>query len=430
MVELLESTFVVPSEETPRETLVLSNLDLVAIHKHNCSIYLYKNTEGTKDFMCAEVLKSALAKALVLLYPLTGRHVVGQDGRDQIDCNAKGILFQVAQLDRTSDSIEFEPMSRELRELFIPKEELSSSLIQMLQVTYLKCGSVVLGSSNNHIIIDGRSASYLYQTWSRIAREDLKSIVPPSFDNTPIRPRSPPKISFDFPEYTTKPQIKRDDLNSCVLSLLRVSKEQISDLKNRCCQGGNATSVSTFSAVSALIWKCYCIAKGLTPDSKSRFILTADVRSRLNPPLKAYFGNAMMRISAASEVSNITSNPIGDVAKTVKAIANGLTDEYIRSFIDYVEVNWNKKLYLRETSESDIRIRTILGMQFSDVDFGWGAPQLLSWERYTENRVIYLMNDTSNDGGVKVVPALDSTTMEKFKKVFYEELLFCQHETQ
>lgn len=134
MVEILESTFVVPSEETPREMLVLSNLDLVAIRSHNCSIYLYKNTEGAKDFLCAEVLKSALAKALVLLYPLAGRHVVGQDGRDQIDCNAKGILFQVARLDRPADTIEFEPMSSELRELFIPKEELSSSLIQMLQV--------------------------------------------------------------------------------------------------------------------------------------------------------------------------------------------------------------------------------------------------------------------------------------------------------
>jgi shikimate O-hydroxycinnamoyltransferase len=134
MVEILESTFVVPSEETPRETLMLSNLDLVESRKHNCTIYLYKNTEGATDFLSADVLKSALAKALVLLYPLAGRLIVGQDGRDQIVCNAEGILFQVAQLDRTADSIEFEPMSRELRELFIPKEELSKSLILMLQV--------------------------------------------------------------------------------------------------------------------------------------------------------------------------------------------------------------------------------------------------------------------------------------------------------
>ncbi|XP_078150199.1 hydroxycinnamoyltransferase 4-like [Carex rostrata] len=321
-------------------------------------------------------------------------------------------------------------MSPELSELFIPKEESSSSLIQMLQVTYLKCGCVVLGSSNNHIIIDGRSASHMYQTWSGIAREDLQSIVPLSFDNTPIRARSPPKISFDYPEYTTDPQIERDDPNSIVLSLLRVSKEQIRDLKNQCSKGGNGTSVSTFSAVSALAWKCYCIAKGLAPDSKSRIYFTADGRNRLNPPLKAYFGNAVVRISPASEVSKITSNPIGNVAATVKAAVDELTDEYIRSLIDYVEVNCNKKIRVKKVPESDLRIRTLLGMQLSDVDFGWGAPQLLSWERSTENRVIYIMNDTTKDGGIKVVPALDSTTMQKFKEVFYEELLFCQHATQ
>lgn len=140
MVEVLESTFVVPADDTPRETLVLSNLDLVSVRKHNCNIYLYKkSTDGAgacsgRDFLSAEVLKSALTKALVLLYPLAGRHFVGPDGRDRIDCNAKGVLFVVARSERTAESIQFEPMSPELRELFIPEEQPSSSLISMLQV--------------------------------------------------------------------------------------------------------------------------------------------------------------------------------------------------------------------------------------------------------------------------------------------------------
>lgn len=291
---------------------------------------------------------------------------------------------------------------------------------------------MVLGSSNNHILMDGRSASQFYQIWSRIAREDLASIVPPSFDNTPLRARSPPTISFDFPEYTTDQPNKRDsspEKPSCVLSLLRLSKEQISHLKNRCSHGSNAgTSISTFSAVSALVWKCYCIARRLAPDTKSHLYFTADARNRLHPPLKEYFGNAVIRISATSEVSKITSNPIGDVAGTVKAATDGLTDEYIRSFIDFVEVTWKKKISLRETSESDLRIRTILGMPVTDIDFGCGALQLLSWERYTEDRVVYIMNEPGTNGGIKVVPSLDYSTMEQFKKVFNEELLSCQQQ--
>lgn len=137
MAEILESSFVVPSNDTPSETLVLSNLDLVSYRKHNCTLYLYKNTNGANDFFSAELLKSALAKALVLFYPLAGRQVVGHDGRDQVICNAEGVLFVVARLDRTADSIQFKPMSPELIEFFIPKEESSLPLV-MLQVNNLK----------------------------------------------------------------------------------------------------------------------------------------------------------------------------------------------------------------------------------------------------------------------------------------------------
>jgi shikimate O-hydroxycinnamoyltransferase len=278
--------------------------------------------------------------------------------------------------------------------------------------------------------MDGRSAAQFYEIWSRIARDELESIVPPSFDSTPLQARSPPTICFDFPEYTTdQPKKTAITMSSSELSLMRLSKEQIRQLKDRCNRENNATNISTFSAVSALVWKCYCIAQKLAPDTKSKLYFTADVRHRLVPPLKSYFGNAVIRISATSEVSKITSNLIGNVASTVKASTDRLIDEYIRSFIDFVELTWEKKISVTEASESDLRIRTILGTAVTDLDFGCGAMQLLSWERYTENRVIYVMNEPGKDGGIKIVPSLDSSTMEQFKKAFYKELLSCQYAT-
>ncbi|KAJ3687845.1 hypothetical protein LUZ61_017009 [Rhynchospora tenuis] len=429
-VEILESTLVVPAEDTPREMLPLSNIDLINVGKPNYTIYLYKNNEGAKDFFSVEVLKSALAKALVLFYPLAGRHVVGDDGRDQIDCNAEGVLFRVARLERIADSIQFEPMSPEIIELFIPKEPHSSSLLQMLQVTYLKCGSVVLGTSNNHILVDGRGAAHIFQTWSRVARGDLTCIVPPSFDNTPLRARSPLKISFEFPMYTADPPKKEDNPKSCVLSLFKISKEQIRNLKIRCSNGSNTTRVSTFCAISALIWKCYCIAQELDNNTKSILSFGADIRNRIRPTIPAYFGNGGIRMAATSEVLKITSNPIGDVARTIKAEIDRLTDEYIRSLIDNLQVMLDKKMSImnKDVSKSDLRIRTILGMPLCDVDFGWGAPQLFSWERPMENRVAYIMDELGNDAGIKIVMSLDPSTMKQFEKVFYEELLFANEE--
>ncbi|KAJ1700128.1 hypothetical protein LUZ63_008640 [Rhynchospora breviuscula] len=427
-VEILESSLVVPAEDTPREMLSLSNIDLLKGPKRSNTIYLYKNNEGAKDFFSTEVLKSALAKALVPFYPLAGRHVVGDDGSSQIDCNAEGVLFQVARSELTADSIQFEPMSAEIMELFIPKTPHSSSLLQMLQVTHLKCGSVVLGTSTNHILIDGRGAAHIFRTWSQIARGDLNSIVQPSFDNGPLCARSPPKISFEFPVYTGDPSEKEDNTKSCVLRLFKLSAEQIMDLKMRCSNGSNITHVSTFCAVSALVWKCYCSASAqeLAPDRKSSLYFPADIRNRIHPPIPDYFSNAAIRMAAASEVFKIISSPIGDVARTVKAEIDRVTDEYIRSFIDYVKVMSDKKMSVKTkyVSEPDLRIRTILGVPLCDVDFGWGAPQLFSWEKPTENRVAYIMNQLENDGGIKLTLALDPSTMNQFEKVFYEELSF------
>ncbi|KAJ4745018.1 HXXXD-type acyl-transferase family protein [Rhynchospora pubera] len=423
-LEILQSSLVIPSDDTPRERLSLSNLDRVAVRKHNCTIYLFKNNEGDKDFFSVEVLKSALAKALVMFYPLAGRHIIGHDGRDQINCNAQGVLFVVARLECTADSIQFEPMSPENRDLFFPKQPQSSSLLEMLQVTYLKCGSVVLGTSTNHILVDGRGAAHFFQTWSRIARGDLTSIVPPSFDRTPLRARCPPQINFDFPAYMTDLTEKEDKTKSCGLNLFKLSKEQIRHLKIRCNKGSNTSNVSTFVAVSALVWKCYCKAQGLAPSTMSRLYFTADIRNRIHPPIPAYFGNGVIHLSASSEVSKITSSRIGEVAGSVKAVIDGLTDDYIRSFIDYMEVMHERKVsVITDISESDLRIRTILGMPIYDLDFGWGSPQLVSWERCTETRVVYLMNEPGEDAGIKVVVSLDSSTMKQFQKVFYEELM-------
>ncbi|KAJ3704757.1 hypothetical protein LUZ61_008462 [Rhynchospora tenuis] len=335
-VEILQSSLVVPSEDTPREKLVLSNLDLVAVRKRNNTVYLFKNTEGAKDFFSVEVLKTALAKALVLFYPFAGRHVVGSDGRDLVDCNAEGVLFVVARLDCTADSIQSEPMSPELEELFVPKVSHSSAPLHMSQIRHLKI---------------------------------------------------------------------------------------------RCSEGSNITNVSTFVAVTALVWKCYCIAQGLAAETKSRLYFTADIRNRIQPPISDYFGNGVIRLSTTSEVSKITSSQIGVVAGSVKAVINGLTDEFVRSFIDYVEVMRDKKMsVITDISESDLRVRTIIGIPIYDIDFGWGNPQVVSWERFTENRVVYLMNEPGKDAGIKVVVALDSPTMKQFQKVFYEELLLADEE--
>ncbi|KAJ3704761.1 hypothetical protein LUZ61_008466 [Rhynchospora tenuis] len=423
MVEVLESSFVVPSEQTPMERMRLSNIDQVAPHKHIGFVYLYEGSQA-KDFFSLEILKASLSKTLVLLYPLAGRFVDSEDGRKEIDCNAKGCLFVVARSDLTSDSIMFQP-SPELRKLFIPFADFpgSLSLVATIQVTYLKCGGLVVGISTNHILIDGSSLFYFVQTWARITRGDMANIIPPSFDHNLLRARSPPRISFHYPEYTTDPP--RSSAPICVTSTFKISSKQIRCLKSQPRGGNTSTRISAFSIISGLVWKCYCISQGLAPSSQARLMFNANVRERLCPPLpKTYFGNAVIRKYATSEVFQITSYPVAVVAEIVQAAIDGITDEFVRSFIDYLEVMQGRNLRpALDLTQSELRIASISRFPVSDADFGWGAPQQFSKAESTGNNVVYVLDEPGNKGGYQLYVALDPTIMPRFRKAFYQELV-------
>jgi shikimate O-hydroxycinnamoyltransferase len=110
----------------------------------------------------------------------------------------------------------------------------------------------------------------------------------------------------------------------------------------------------------------------------------------------------------------------------VKVAIDGFTDEYIRSFIDYVEVNQDKKLApARELPKSDLRIVSISRMPVYEADFGWGAPQLMTWAQINGTNVINVINEPGKDAGVVAFVLLDQETMHKFEKAVYEEL--CHH---
>ncbi|KAJ4786227.1 HXXXD-type acyl-transferase family protein [Rhynchospora pubera] len=419
MVEMLESSFVVPCDDTPKGRIWLSNLDQMAPHRFVGFVHFYKKTEAT-NFFSVEVLKAALSKTLVLFYPLAGRQVVGSDGRTELDCNAKGCLFVSAKLERSFDSINFQP-SKEVEDLFVPSIEMAGSpfIMLMIQVTHLKCGGVVLGFAFNHVFGDGRSSLHFIRTWAGITRGDMSSVIPPSFDLTQLHARSPPIVNFHPQEYaceTVKPT-----LTGTTTAKFRLSKEQVSHLKSRCSKG-SVTRISSFCAVISLVWKCFCVAQDLAPDTTVQIMFSVDIRDRLKPPLpKHHFSNAFIWRSVQSEVSKITSSPLHVVAEIVKAAIASVDDEYIRSTIDFAEIMKNEVFGRKELPASHLRVVSISRVLY-DADFGWGAPQLVSRWHVGGYRFVYISDEPGENGGKEIVVTVDSATMCRFEKMFYEEL--------
>nr|CAD1825623.1 unnamed protein product [Ananas comosus var. bracteatus] len=382
MVEILETSFVVPSEETPKKGLWLSNLDVAATRGHTPTVYFFRSN-GDPDFFPAEAVKAALAKALVPFYPMAGRLGVDRDGRPEIDCNAEGAVFVLARSDQhTVDSFkDFEP-SPEMRRLFVPAIDSADPPcpILFLQLTVLKCG--------------GRLPLHPNMGGAGPRGEAAAGLSPPFHDRTLLRARTPPAVLFDHPEYAPSAFPPRAP-GPCVTTILKLSREQVAFLKARCVTPGGF--VSTFRAVAAHVWRSMCVARGLAADAETRLFLPAEVRGHLRPPLPPhYFGNALVRVSAQARVGDIVAGPIGFAAERIKSAVDRVSDEYARS---------------------------LARMPMYEADFGWGAPQFMARAQTYGSGFVYLTSSPGKDAGISVVLGLEPDIMKQFKKLFYQE--FC-----
>lgn len=103
-ITMKDSTIVIPAEDTPKTSIWVSNMDLVMIRYHISTVYFFK-PNGSSNFFDGKVLKEALSKILVPFYPIAGRLGFDENGRLEIVCNAKGVLFTEAETTSAMDDL-------------------------------------------------------------------------------------------------------------------------------------------------------------------------------------------------------------------------------------------------------------------------------------------------------------------------------------
>ncbi|XP_038975450.1 putrescine hydroxycinnamoyltransferase 1-like [Phoenix dactylifera] len=426
MVEVVESGFVVPGEETPKQEIWLSNLDLWFGRHHTATVYVYR-PNGDPNFFSVEGLKAALGKALVSFYPMAGRLVVNRDGRLEIQCTGEGVLFVVARSNLTLLDFEDFTPSMDVRPLLVPPVESAEPpcILIMFQVTFLKCGGVCLGVNLHHSAADGLGALHFINTWSDIAR-GVGLTAPPFLDRTLLRPRCPPTVLFDHVEYLCQPS---DDPSKAVVPLadpvlLKISRDQLDSLKNR--RTGNRPGLSTFRALAAHVWRCACKARELPSVRETRLYISADARNHLKPPLPLTFlGNAAFRTSVVATVGEVLSDPLEHLTEKIHDATVRSNDEFVRSVIDLLE-SANMTRMLRAAWAllgTNLYVVSWLGMPIYGADFGWGKPAFMGLaRRRSPSGLVHIMRSAGDDGGISVVASLEAENMPRFKKLFYEEL--------
>ncbi|KAJ3677186.1 hypothetical protein LUZ60_002910 [Juncus effusus] len=425
-----QSTIVPPSEPTPQHRLWNSNLDLVVPRFHTPSIYFYF-PDGSSNFFDCTALKSALSRALVPFYPMAGRLARDTNGRIEIDCNSRGVLFVEAESDGiVADFGDFAP-TMELKRLIPTVEygdDISDFPLLVLQVTYFKCGGVSLGVGMQHHIADGFSGLLFINSWADLARGASSIAVQPFIDRTLLRARDQPSPSFPHIEYQPPPSMAATLPSSLMISnksppltavnIFRLTSSHLSKLKEQ--QPPSSMRISTYALLAAHVWRCVCLARKLPSDQMTKMYVATDGRTRLSPRLpEGYFGNVIF-----------TATPIASSEEVVAGAAQKIQDalammdaEYCRSALDYLELQPDLASLVRGAHTfkcPNIGLTSWVRLPIYDADFGWGRPVFMGPGGIAYEGLAFVLPSPIGDGGLSVVISLQAEHMERFKKLVFD----------
>ncbi|KAG4961678.1 hypothetical protein JHK87_038311 [Glycine soja] len=438
LINVKQSTMVRPAEETPRRALWNSNVDLVVPNFHTPSVYFYR-PNGVSNFFDAKVMKEALSKVLVPFYPMAARLRRDDDGRVEIYCDAQGVLFVEAETTAAIEDFgDFSP-TLELRQL-IPSVDYSAGIhsypLLVLQVTYFKCGGVSLGVGMQHHVADGASGLHFINAWSDVAR-GLDISLPPFIDRTLLRARDPPLPVFDHIEYKPPPATKKttplqpskplgSDSTAVAVSTFKLTRDQLSTLKGKSREDGNTISYSSYEMLAGHVWRSVCKARALPDDQETKLYIATDGRARLQPPLPhGYFGNVIFTTTPIAVAGDLMSKPTWYAASRIHDALIRMDNEYLRSALDYLELQPDLKSLVRGAHTfrcPNLGITSWARLPIHDADFGWGRPIFMGPGGIAYEGLSFIIPSSTNDGSLSLAIALPPEQMKVFQELFYDDI--------
>ncbi|KAL2507384.1 HXXXD-type acyl-transferase family protein [Forsythia ovata] len=419
-----------------RESLYLSNLDdMIGARVFTPTVYFYRLNES--DFHhepIMKVLKDALRSILVPYYPFSGRLRETKNGKLEVFFGPdQGVLLVEARSDVAladlGDLTVSNPAWIKLIYRFPNEEQYKVIDMPLLiaQVTRFRCGGFSLGLRVCHCLCDGLGAMQFLSAWAATAKTGSLVINPnPCWDRETFRARDAPKVEFPHTEFK-----RIDDSSSLTKSLwevkpvqkcYRISQEFQIHVKNLAQSDGNF-SCTSFDAMAAHVWRSWVKALEVKPlDYELRLTFSVNARPKLkNPPLKdGFYGNALCVACATSTVQRLVNGQLSETARLVQEARLGVTEEYLRSTIDYVEVGRPKRLEFG--GKLTITQWTRFSM-YESADFGWGRPIYAGPIDLTPTPQVCLFlpegREAESNGTLVLCICLPESACNKFREFLY-----------
>ncbi|XP_004291090.1 PREDICTED: uncharacterized acetyltransferase At3g50280-like [Fragaria vesca subsp. vesca] len=356
-VKYISECFIQPhsASEESKKPFYLAPFDLAMLSAH----YIQKGLLFTKppeannnpNFLQTLLakLKHSLSLALVHFYPLAGRLVTKKEQDPHlylvyVDCsNSPGAKFIHASLDMSISHI-LSPTDVPLvvqsffdHDRAVNHDGHTTSLLTV-QVTELVDG-VFIGMSMNHALGDGTSYWHFFNTWSEIFRAEENNITLSEISRPPVLERWFPYglgPIFSLPYTNPDEFIERFEAPELRERIFHFSSESIAKIKSKANSECRTSKISSFQALSALLWRSLTRARGFAPNQETSCRLAANNRARINPPLSPnYFGNSIHPVkSQPVKAGELLENGLGWAAWKLHETVVNHNDKWIRQSID------------------------------------------------------------------------------------------------
>ncbi|XP_048555673.1 omega-hydroxypalmitate O-feruloyl transferase-like [Triticum urartu] len=420
-----EPTLVSPAEATPTgEQYYLSNLDQnIAVIVQ--TVYCFKCPSGRGNEGAADALRAALARVLVHYHPLAGRLGISPEMKLIVECTGEGVPFVEAEaacdLALIGDLSTPDPAALGQLVYSVPG---AKNILEMppmtAQVTRFECGGFSLGLAMNHCMFDGLGAMEFVNSWAEMARGATELTVPPFLDRSVLRARDPPAISNPHHEFEEIADVSEMAAlyggQELVYRSFCFDPDRLERVRGLALADGDLERCTTFEALSGLVWRARTRALGLAPEQQTKLLFAVDGRRRFVPPLpKGYFGNGIVLTNALATAGDLLSAPVSRAAGKVQEAVRMVTDEYMRSAVDYFEAT-----RARPSLASTLLITTWSRLAFNGADFGWGEPTMSGPVTLPEKEVILFLAHGKERKSINVLLGLPASAMDTFQELMDE----------
>ncbi|KAL8239692.1 hypothetical protein R6Q59_016259 [Mikania micrantha] len=383
--------------------LTLSNLDLLLPPIEAGVFFCYKKKKNIdmSPETVVNTIKKSLAGVLSTFYPLAGKIVQNNHGEPEVVCNNNGVEFVHAHADVELKDLDFHHPDHSVREKLVPR--INHGLLSV-QVTELKCGSIIISCAFNHQLSDGYSLNMFLVAWANYS-QSANIFKIPSFRPSILNPRLPPRYETSFDNLyipitsLPPPSSFEQPLGS---RMYHIRAESIARIQSKA--STKETRRSKFLSFTSYLWKLLAEGSNGNANAISRMGVVVDGRRFLTQVDKKdsslfenHYGNVLSVPYGVASNSDLNAMPLHEVANKVHGfVAETTNEEHFRGLIDWVQLHRPTQAVARiyfghEKFEGRaVVVSSGQGLPIKDMDFGWGKPEFGSYHVLWGSRTGYV----------------------------------------